>query len=105
MRLLGSIAAVASSVTLCYGQENANNLRTYTISASGINASYIGYGARLTHLYVEDNTGVPRDIVLGYDTPSQYINDTENEHTYFGAVGKFCCPFVTPPSTPPRYLF
>ena len=58
----------------------------YTISAPGINASFINYGARLTNLYVNDKNGNPQDVVLGYDTPSQYINDTNTVHTYFGPV-------------------
>ena len=58
----------------------------YTISAPGINASFINYGARLTNLYVNDRNGNPQDVVLGYDTPTQYINDTNTVHTYFGPV-------------------
>lgn len=56
----------------------------YTISAPGINASFINYGATLTNLFVNDRDGVPRDIVLGYDEPTAYIKDTETVHTYFG---------------------
>lgn len=58
----------------------------YTISAPGINASFIPYGARLTNLYVNDKDGVPQDVVLGYDDGTQYLNDTETVHTYFGPV-------------------
>ena len=58
----------------------------YTISAPGINASFINYGARLTNLYVNDKNGTPQDVVLGYDTPMQYINDTKTVHTYYGPV-------------------
>jgi aldose 1-epimerase len=58
----------------------------YNISAQGISASFIPYGARLTNLFVNDKNGTPQDIVLGYDTGEQYVNDTETVHTYFGAV-------------------
>ena len=68
--------------------ETRRNLQKHTIEAPGIRASYIAYGARLTNLCVPDKNGVFRDVVLGYDTGSQYINDTENEHTYFGATSK-----------------
>ncbi|KAF6239301.1 hypothetical protein HO173_002563 [Letharia columbiana] len=58
----------------------------YTISAPGINASFIPYGARLTNLLVPDKNGKPQDVILGYDSGATYLNDTETDHTYFGAV-------------------
>ena len=58
----------------------------YNISAPGISASFIPYGARLTNLFVNDKCGNPQDVVLGYDTGVQYLNDSETVHTYFGAV-------------------
>ena len=58
----------------------------YTISAPGINASFIPYGARLTNLYVNDKNGFPQDIVLGYDDTRQYLKDTETDHTYYGPI-------------------
>jgi aldose 1-epimerase len=58
----------------------------YTITAPGINATFIPYGARLTHLLVPDNTGTLRDVVLGYDNPKQYLTDTLTNHTYFGPI-------------------
>ncbi|KAL8665146.1 MAG: hypothetical protein Q9168_007768 [Polycauliona sp. 1 TL-2023] len=66
------------------------SLEKYTIAAEGINASFIAYGARVTNLLVKDRDGISLDIVLGYDEGSGYINDTQNEHTYFGAaVGRY----------------
>lgn len=58
----------------------------YTISAPGINASFIPYGATLTNLFVPDKNGNPQDVVLGYDTGAAYLRDTETNHTYFGAI-------------------
>lgn len=58
----------------------------YNISAPGIKASFIPYGARLTNLFVKDKCGNNQDVVLGYDTGREYLNDTETVHTYFGAV-------------------
>jgi aldose 1-epimerase len=58
----------------------------YNISAPGISASFIPYGARLTNLFVNDRNGNPQDVVLGYDTGEQYLHDSETVHTYFGAV-------------------
>ena len=66
--------------------QSTHPLQKYTISAPGINASFIPYGARLTNLYVNDRNGNPQDVVLGYDEGSQYVTDTETNHTYYGAV-------------------
>lgn len=58
----------------------------YNLSAHGIRASFIPYGARITNLFVEDRNGDPQDVVVGYDEGRQYLRDTETNHTYFGAV-------------------
>ena len=71
----------------------------YTISAPGINASFIPYGARITNLYVNDKDGNPQDVVLGYDNGTQYLHDTETVHTYFGPVVGWA-----PPSTFLRFI-
>ena len=65
---------------------SVDNLVKYTLSAEGINASFIGYGARLTNLFVKDKNDVFQDVVMGYDEGTGYLNDTNNEHTYFGAA-------------------
>ena len=88
-QMLWSLLFSASAVFLVGSAQNpSGNLLKYTIAAQGINASFIAYGARLTNLLVNDKNGMPQDIVLGYDDASLYINDTEHEHTYFGAVGE-----------------
>ncbi|GFZ51435.1 hypothetical protein JCM24511_09197 [Saitozyma sp. JCM 24511] len=61
-------------------------LTPHSIYAYGINATFIGYGARLTSLYVHDRDNTPRDVVVGYDDPAQYVKDTATNHTYFGAI-------------------
>lgn len=58
----------------------------YSIKASGIRATFMPYGARLTHLLVKDRDGNPQDVVVGYDKGDAYINDTDTVHSYFGAV-------------------
>jgi len=58
----------------------------YTITAPGISASFIPYGARLTNLIVNDKNGNPQDVALGYDNGKQYLTDTETVHTYFGPI-------------------
>ena len=85
---------LAALITLTYitfvtvGQSTSNSsvFTKYTISAPGINASFIPYGARITNLFVNDRNGDPQDVVLGYDNGAAYLNDTETVHTYFGPV-------------------
>ena len=74
---LGALAQSSSDSTV---------FTKYTISAPGINASFIPYGATLTNLFVPDKNGDPQDVVLGYDSGTAYLHDTETDHTYFGAV-------------------
>ena len=77
---------VLSALTLGTLSSGSNVFTKYTISAPGINASFIPYGATLTNLFVPDKDGNPQDVVLGYDTGAAYLHDTETNHTYFGAV-------------------
>lgn len=60
--------------------------KKYDLVAKGINASFIPYGARLTNLYVSDINGTAQDVAVGYDEGSRYLQDTETNHTFFGAV-------------------
>lgn len=63
---------------------SGDGIKEYTLYADGINATFIGHGARLTHMYVNDRQGTPRDIVVGYDNPEQYLQETKP--SYFGPV-------------------
>lgn len=84
------ICLIPTVILWAQAQETSDNFQKHTISAQGINASYISYGATLTNLFVPDQDGTFRDVVLGYDQGSQYLNDTEHAHTYFGAtVGRY----------------
>ncbi|KAM7199117.1 Galactose mutarotase-like domain containing protein [Rhypophila sp. PSN 637] len=47
----------------------------YTISAPGIKAQFIEYGATLTNLFVKDKNGNDIDVVLGYDDLDWYPKD------------------------------
>ena len=94
MRTLLSVAATMTAVLVASAQQTPDDLQKYTLSAAGINASFIGYGARLTNLYVTDKHGTPQDVVLGYDDGLKYVNDTEHEHTYFGAIGAYSSSFL-----------
>lgn len=55
-------------------------------SRTGIRARIITLGARIQSLYTPDRAGELGDIVLGFDSPQQYLDDGN----YFGAtVGRF----------------
>lgn len=53
---------------------------------SGLRAELLDYGATLRALYIPDRAGRPTNVVLGYNDPVSYEQDT----TYYGAtVGRY----------------
>ncbi|KAF4633484.1 hypothetical protein G7Y89_g4625 [Cudoniella acicularis] len=56
----------------------------YTISGPGIRANFIPYGASISNLFLNDTSGVERDIVGGFDNASYYGID--RQHPHFGGV-------------------
>ncbi|GFT22248.1 aldose 1-epimerase [Nephila pilipes] len=58
----------------------------YTMSNNNIEMKVINYGASITSLKIPDNSGKTDDIVMGFDSLSEYINHSY----YFGCtVGRF----------------
>jgi aldose 1-epimerase len=55
----------------------------YTLSSGKIEARVMAYGARLVSVRTPDRTGKVADIVLGYDSLQDYLDDTK---TFFGAI-------------------
>lgn len=88
--ILGTLSCLAGATLAANSSNSSGNssdpFKKYTISAEGINATFIPYGARLTNLFVFDKNNKSRDVVLGYDNPHAYLNDSETVHTFFGAV-------------------
>ncbi|KAK3116847.1 hypothetical protein LTR53_002341 [Teratosphaeriaceae sp. CCFEE 6253] len=94
--LLLAASSLVAAQTPVNGSDNFSNaafkpftgdpFQKYTLTAAGINASFIPYGARLTNLYVCDKNGTYQDVALGYDDTTQYLKDSETNHTYFGPV-------------------
>ncbi|CAN6652195.1 hypothetical protein TRVA0_025S01882 [Trichomonascus vanleenenianus] len=82
MKFSSTLLLIAS----CVVSTTTNPLEFNTIKAEGIEASYLGYGARLASLKVRDRHGDSQDIILGHDTGEEYIHDTLTNHTYYGAV-------------------
>jgi aldose 1-epimerase len=56
----------------------------YTITAPGIKAQFIPYGATLTNLFVKDKNGEDVDVVLGYDDVDFYPDDPS--HPVYNAI-------------------
>jgi aldose 1-epimerase len=56
----------------------------YTIFGEGIRANFIPYGASISNLFLNDTSGVERDIVGGFDNASYYGID--RQHPHFGGV-------------------
>jgi len=76
----------ALSLNCSTSQPAQDPFKVFTITAGNITAKFIPYGARLISLLVPDKDGNVQDVVVGYDNPRQYLNDTQTSHTYFGAV-------------------
>ncbi|KAI8911194.1 galactose mutarotase-like domain-containing protein [Powellomyces hirtus] len=66
--------------------------QVYELQNDTLCAQFTSYGAILTHLFVTDKNGVVRDVVLGFDTPEEYVAAGQSDaNPYFGAtVGRTC---------------
>ncbi|KAK3676640.1 hypothetical protein LTR78_003415 [Recurvomyces mirabilis] len=94
--LLVAAASLAAAQVPVNGSDNfmnaafkafsGNPFQKYTLTADGINATFIPYGARLTNLFVKDKADCYQDVVLGYDNATQYLTDSETNHAYFGPI-------------------
>jgi len=59
----------------------------YTLKSATVEARVMAYGAILVSIKTTDSAGKMADVVLGYDTLQEYLNDTK---THFGSiVGRF----------------
>lgn len=56
----------------------------YELVGEGIRANFIPYGASISNLFINDTSGVERDIVGGFDNASYYGID--RQHPHFGGV-------------------
>ncbi|KAK5153555.1 hypothetical protein LTR04_006173 [Oleoguttula sp. CCFEE 6159] len=77
-----SSSAGSGSVAGNAGGGDANG--KYQISAEGIRANFIPYGASISNLFINDTHGIERDIVLGFDNATYYSID--RQHPYLGGV-------------------
>lgn len=60
------------------GRPDANG--KYMISAPGIRALFVPYGASISNLFINDSQGIERDIVMGFDNASYYSIDRQHPH-------------------------
>lgn len=83
--LLASVAVLAgTSLAQNATGTSSSPLTQYTIQAENITAVILPYGCRLTSLLVPDRNGAEQDVVVGYDNGTQYVTDTNTNHTFFG---------------------
>ena len=66
-------------------------MSSFTLETDCIQAIITNYGATLTHLIIKDKNGIPRDVVLGFDDPSDYQVVGENQNPYFGCIAGRTC--------------
>mgnify|MGYP004448212491 CR=1 FL=1 len=65
---------------------SGDDVFSYTLkNGNGMKASFIDLGATLTSLIVPDREGNPIDVILGYDTPDEYI---DNGFFFSAVVGR-----------------
>lgn len=65
-----------------FGTLNGRAVQLIRLERPGMACEIITFGAAVRSLIVPDRDGVPRDLVLGFDTPEEYLRHT----CYFGAV-------------------
>ncbi|PVH70839.1 aldose 1-epimeras-like protein [Cadophora sp. DSE1049] len=56
----------------------------YVITGTDIRATFVPYGASISNLFLNDTSGIERDIVTGWDNASYYSID--KQHPHFGGV-------------------
>ncbi|KAI8541625.1 hypothetical protein RHMOL_Rhmol08G0076500 [Rhododendron molle] len=64
------------------GSEPTPKIGIYELKTGDFSVKFTTWGARIVSLVVPDKNGKLEDIVLGYDSAMDYLNDT----TYFGAT-------------------
>lgn len=79
MIAFSALVAVAASLLLPTARAQDADGK-YTISAEGIRAKFIPYGASISNLFINDTNGIERDIVLGFDNASYYSVDKLHPH-------------------------
>lgn len=83
MALAGCTGKRAAMDTTTFGELDGQPVRLYTLTnARGNSAVISNYGGIVTELHMPDRTGERADIVLGFDSLSEY----QEKSPYFGAM-------------------
>ena len=67
---------------------DGKKVELFQLSSAGIRAAVTNYGGRLVSLWVEDSTGKPVDIVLGFNSLTEY-SDGSNEKYHGATIGRY----------------
>ncbi|MDW3646223.1 MAG: aldose epimerase family protein [Bacteroidia bacterium] len=67
---------------------DGKKVELYHLRSAGIRAAITNYGGRLVSLWVEDSTAKPVDIVLGFNTLTEY-SDGSNEKYHGATIGRY----------------
>ncbi|KAF2733471.1 galactose mutarotase-like protein [Polyplosphaeria fusca] len=78
--LAAAVSALAATAAAESYSGGANADGKYELSAEGIRAHFIPYGASVSNLWINDTNGIERDIVLGFDNASHYSVDKFHPH-------------------------
>lgn len=63
-------------------------MQQYKLSAPGISATFLSFGAALQSLQVKDRQGKWTDVVAGYDDPEEYTRKKTFNGAIIGWVGQ-----------------
>jgi aldose 1-epimerase len=112
MKLTASLAAIAAAVLpLTHAADSSSMMGTdsgtgngmkmgsnstkgpdkdgkYWIEGDGIRAAFIRYGASVSNFMIQDQYGIERDIVAGFDNATYYEQDRQHPH-YGGVPGRY----------------
>ncbi|XP_051119711.1 uncharacterized protein LOC127243636 [Andrographis paniculata] len=80
--LVSCLIVLAFGVVLANGSRENGGLGIYEIKSGDFSVKVTNYGARIVSVVLPDKHGKLADIVLGYDTIKEYMNDS----SYFGAI-------------------
>lgn len=69
--------------TVFYANKDNKDVLLYVIKNEKLQVSITNFGARLVSIVVNDKNNAPVDVILGYDTAEEYIENTNN---FYGAI-------------------
>lgn len=83
-QLLALAALALPLATASSKHTGADKDGKYWIHGHGISAGFIAYGASISNLFINDQYGIRRDVVGGFDNATYY--EVDGQHPHFGGV-------------------